>query len=266
MQHPVKFLVSRLLMKSGLSKRIIIPRRNYSLRFYPSPYIAQIWINPDYSREEEQFFIRYLKQGDTVIDVGANIGLISFLSAHLVGERGKVFSIEANPRVYSYFKGNSELNRFSHVTCFNYAVSNGDGEVLFTDNNWDEINAVVSSEKSSPTVTVPTKKLDDIVDISEPINLLKIDVEGYEKFVLEGAERILNLTQCVYFESNKEHFKKYGYQCSEVFTILRRHRFQLFKLNSQDTLAPIGMDYISEINENLVAVKDIDAFTRRTGF
>ncbi|MFZ4618998.1 MAG: FkbM family methyltransferase [Bacteroidota bacterium] len=264
--RPVKFLLSRILMKLGISERILIRYPEYSLRFYPTPQIAQMWIDAAYSRSEEKFIRDFVKNGDNVIDIGANIGLITLLCARITGPTGSVTAIEANPRIFSYLRGNVALNAFGHVTCFNYGVSNTSGSLLFTDNSWDEINSVVQGKDQQGTITIPAERLDSIVPQIDSVSLLKIDVEGFEKFVLEGAEGILRRTRCIYFEYNAGHYTKYGYALSDIYDLLRQGQFTLYRFVTTDSLTNLVREYSSEVTENFIAVREPELLTSRTGY
>jgi hypothetical protein len=67
----LRFLASRILKRIPFAHRlIVIDRGRYKLRFYASSLTANLWENPAWESEDENFFERYLKPGDTVIDVG----------------------------------------------------------------------------------------------------------------------------------------------------------------------------------------------------
>lgn len=264
--HPVKFLLSRVLMKTGLSERLLITFPEYSLRFYPTPQLAEMWINPDYSRIEERFIGDYLRKGDIVIDVGANIGLITLRCGKIVGSQGAVHSIEAHPRVFRYLQGNIAVNNLKNVTAYNFGVSNARGTLSFTDKMWDEINSVADQSDIEGVISIPSETLDAIVQISGEIDLLKIDVEGYEKFVFEGAERILQMTQCIFFESNKEHYQHFGYRGIDIYSILRSRKFTILRSVNETTLTEVTDDYESMNTENLIAVRNIQDLLDRTRY
>ncbi|MCK4627729.1 MAG: hypothetical protein KAT56_01935, partial [Sedimentisphaerales bacterium] len=89
----------RFLMKTGLSPMFRIRQKDFVLRFYPSSISLVLWV--DYHRRrtsyptDENFFRSYLQPSDVVVDVGANIGFFSLMSAALAGETGRVYAIEA---------------------------------------------------------------------------------------------------------------------------------------------------------------------------
>jgi FkbM family methyltransferase len=263
--HPLRFLLSRILMATGLSKRFLIDRPGYKLRFYPTPRTAELWIDLSAPRPEEPFTEAYLKPGDTVVDIGANIGELTLRFAGIVGSGGRVVAIEAHPRIFGYLEGNVAVNDVPNVQCFNYAVSNAGGTIRFSDNRWDELNSIVTSGGSVPTVEVPAIRLDDLPVKFERIDLLKIDVEGAEKFVLEGAGATLEKTACVYFESNEQHYRRNGYSCRELYAMFASRRFTVYRFVDGKGFTRIDGEYSSTSNENLIAVREPSLLGGRTG-
>jgi len=259
-QHPILLIISRFLMKTGISKFIIIKRSNFNLRFYPSSLSATLWIDPSFGKEDEMFYLKYLKTGDHVVDVGANIGSLTLLASTIVGETGIIYAIEAHPRIFSYLQKNIFLNDKTNIISFNYAIGDKKGEVILSDLKGDDKNSISSDNKG---ILVRMKRLDDL-PLKWNISLLKIDVEGYELFVFRGAENILEHTACIYFESWDKHFSKYNYTCNDVFAFLNKKGFHIFKIMDND-LIRIDKDYVSTRCENLIAAKDINSFLQRTG-
>jgi FkbM family methyltransferase len=261
---PLKFLISRFLMASGLCKFLKIQQNGFFLRFYPSSLSATLWISPEENRlSDELFFRRYLKHGDRVIDLGANIGTLTVIASLIVGEQGKVYSIEAHPQTYKYLLGNIKVNNLSNIETSNYAIGETSKTVVFSDISSDDQNQVSTTGQG---INVSMVRLDELPIENREINLLKVDVEGYEKFVFEGGSRVLNHTQCVYFESSEEHFNKFGYQTKDVIISLDRQGFKCFKLTDRSTISQLPNNYFSEKCENLIAVKNIQSFIDRTNY
>ena len=136
--------------------------------------------------EEMSFFLHYLNQDDTFLDIGSNVGAYTILAS---GEsKCRSIAIEPIPNTFNYLKRNIELNALNEkVKLFNVGVSDKRGKLFFT-NNKDSMNHVV--EKGSPnSIEVQVFPIDELID--EKVDFIKIDVEGYEKFVLNGANRLL---------------------------------------------------------------------------
>ncbi|WP_199248593.1 FkbM family methyltransferase [[Phormidium] sp. ETS-05] len=262
---PTKYLVGRILWKSGLCRLFKIQRDGYCLHFSPSALSATLWVYPyGHQTGEENFFKHYLKVGDRVIDIGGNIGVLAIRAALSVGSKGQVYSVEPHPRIYQYLLKNIKLNKLENVQTFNYAMGeSSEDSIIFSQKPDDSQNQVI---KNGQGISIPMKKLDDLPIKESEIHLLKIDVEGYEKFVLEGASQIISKIQCIYFESWEYHFTKFGYHTSDVIKLLIEKGFQCFRMLDDSTVTSISLGYASENCENLIAVKDINSFLERTGF
>ena len=261
--RPVQFLIGRVLMASGLSPLIRIHHNGYDLRFYDSSLSLELWLHPaEKPGGAERFFRRYLRRGDVVVDVGVNIGLYTMICAVSVGDSGKVYAIEPNPRVAGYLRGNITLNRSRNVQVHNVALGEREGSVRFSDQGQDDRNCVVDDDTGQE---VPVVRLDSLPIRDQTIALLKIDVEGYEKFVLDGATGVLPGVQCVFIETWEEHFSRYGYPCVDVHQRLLAHGFRLFRFRDE-ALCEVEPGYVSLKCEDLVGVRDVHDFTARTGY
>ncbi|HPS52281.1 MAG TPA: FkbM family methyltransferase [Phycisphaerae bacterium] len=257
--------LGRALVKLKISKYFRIRKKNFSLRFYPTAQSLVLWVDAlqkkNHYQSDETFFEMYLRPEDTVIDVGANVGLYTLLAASVVGPKGHVYSIEPHPTIFSYLTENIKLNHFTNIQPFNVAIGEKNGNTCFTDKKHDDINAVSDSETG---IHVKLCTLDDIIQTGDTVNLLKIDVEGYEKFVLTGAPRILSQTDCIFIESYESNFARFNCSTQEIIAILKQHNFFIFSYEGQ-TLREISEDYVSQSCENFIAVKDINKFLERTG-
>ncbi len=255
---------AKLLYKTRLCSLFRIQKHGFRLRYFPTSMSKRLWLDPfekrDSYREVDDFFLACLRPGDVVVDAGANIGYYSLLSSTIVGGQGKVYAIEAHPRIYDYLSANIRLNRAASVKTFHTALGSNEGHIRFSDKRKDDLNQVTEEGN----IIVPLKTLDSLPLSGEPIRLLKIDVEGYEKFVLEGAEKVLARTDIVFFEAWSEHFRKYDYRLEDILRFLNELGFGFLAYRNG------GLHAIDETFEpddciNLVAVRDTEAFKRETG-
>jgi FkbM family methyltransferase len=262
--HPLKFLASRVLWRSGFCSLFTIRKEGYRLKFYPTALSAILWVNPQDRQDDEIFLRRYLRAGDTFVDVGSNIGDLTLAGACVVGREGKVYSFEAHPRTYGFLSANVALNRCLNVLVFNVALGDKESTIFLVDvGRSDDQNRVSENGRG---ISMKITRLDDVPIAERHIQLLKIDVEGYEKFVLEGASRRLGNTSCVYFESSERNFRRYGYTCGDLLEILVESGFKIFKFAGNDTLVAVDVGYKSATLENLIAVRDLGEFLYRTQF
>jgi len=249
--HPCKYLLSRILLKTGLCKLFIIEAHGYKLHFFPTAISTDLWVDP-FCRSYEG--CSFLSNGNIVVDIGANVGTTVIPSAKTVGENGKVYAFEAHPQTFLYLKQNVSLNKLNNVKLFNLAVGNRDATTKVSDLENDDCNRIVDDNEGT---AVAIGMLDDYLKDVDKIDLLKIDVEGYEKFVLEGAQNTLKKTKYILIEISENHFDVYEYSSREVLKLIKDNQFRLYKFSGEKQLEEIGSDYIQKVkNENILAVKN----------
>lgn len=261
-KKPGKYFFAQVLAKTGLCKFFVIKMNGYKLRFTPSALSITLFSNPGDREHDETFFRHLLKLGDVYVDVGANIGTLVLCAAQLVGNNGKVIAIEAHPKTFGYLTENIALNSFLNINLINYAVGDKEGELTFSDINSDDQNKVITGLTGG--ITVPVKKLDVLLRQEKNISLLKIDVEGFEKFVVDGASEVLKKTDMVFFESWDQNFLNYGYTTGDLIDLFEQKEFKVFSI-ANDKLSMISKTHNSVICENLLAIKDIAQFSFKTG-
>ena len=261
-RRPLRFLISRLLWQWRICHLFAIQRRGYRLRFNPTAMSASLWVDGEFSAQDEHFFEALLKPGDLVVDVGANIGALTLCAAARVGASGKIFSIEAHPAIFGYLMRNLRFNKSKNVEALNLAIGNRKGKANFTDQRSDDQNAIAAGSEG---IEIDLCPLDEVIPNQARIALLKIDVEGYELFVLQGASSTLDRTGVVYFESWQKHFERYGYLPGDVVTLLEEKGFSVYQ-NGRRTLERVDATHCSAQCENLVAIRNPADFVSRTGF
>ncbi len=183
----------------------------------------------------------HIKKGDHVVDVGANIGYHSILAASLVGRKGMVFSFEPNPYVFELLKKSIKINGFnSRVKLYQKAVFNKITKVQLT---WNQLHGggrlVVSGKEqlSDKQIEVDTIPLDDVIkDEFLPIDLMKIDVEGTEPYVIEGAKKILEQSPNlkIIMEWDVNFMKSHGYDVEKLINFLKGLDFSIDMIKLPD--------------------------------
>ncbi|MFM6006579.1 MAG: FkbM family methyltransferase, partial [Sphaerospermopsis kisseleviana] len=108
--------------------------------------------------------------------------------------------------------------------------------------------------------------LDNYLKEISNISLLKLDVEGYEKYVLGSAQETLEKVNCIYFEVCPENYESFGYQASDVLKLLEQSGFILFKRSDNaKEIVPVNNQYVPLSGlENLVGIKNVEDFQNRT--
>jgi FkbM family methyltransferase len=144
-----------------------------------------------YEKGTIQLLHKFLKPGSAFLDIGANIGLMSSIASKIVGAEGKVLSVEANPKTIEILQHNLALNYAGNVSIFPFALGSEKGTAtLFENWNVNRGGASLLSQDKQEGIDVPVEKLDDIFE-NDKIDLIKIDVEGFELEVLKGGIELL---------------------------------------------------------------------------
>lgn len=228
------------------------------------PFSFWLWNHKDELRDDELFFERFLREGDTVIDAGANIGLLTLRAAKIVGGKGDVISIEPHPETFQWLEKNIFLNLFSNVHLYNIAVGHKEQTVPFTNFKIKDVNKISGIEG---TLEVPMKTLDMLCAQVLHCNLLKIDVEGFELPALFGAEELLKRTDVVMFESSPRNFLLQNYTLQDIFRYLSLQGFFVYKIDGNFKLEKLPSNYETiQKYENLFAVKNEELLRQRLSF
>jgi FkbM family methyltransferase len=208
---------------------------------------------------------RLLEPGMTMIDVGANIGLLSLAAARCVGPTGKVLAFEPEERFATLLERTARMNGVSWMRVQRQAVgANNEERPFFISSipGHSSLFQLPEEERSHQSCTVNVKQLDAIVPAGEPIHLIKIDVEGAELDVLAGAQRILreNRDLAVIAEFGPSHLKRTGILPSDWFDSFARLGFDAY------VIAEPSGECSPTSAEQLVDVESVNiAFVRRGG-
>lgn len=165
----------------------------------------------DLDRKLSWICSRIVRPGDTVLDVGANLGVLTLHLARLVGPAGRVHAFEPNPRMVELLTRSIERNRFENVRLHPIALGAAPGELSLwvPRGNAGDASLVRRFPPEGDAVSVPVRRLADVAAEAEigPIRLIKMDTEGFEPEVLEGARDLLAAHPCdaILFELNEHH-------------------------------------------------------------
>ena len=129
---------------------------------------------------------QYIRSGDCVLDIGANIGVYSKVLSAWVGDSGLVHAFEPVAETFGYLSQNVRKLGLKNVVCHNAAVSsaNGLGKIMVRNGNFYQAQLSDTGEE------VSLVKLDDL--FAADVAFIKCDVEGHEKEVIEGATKLID--------------------------------------------------------------------------
>ena len=142
-------------------------------------------------RAERQLLKRVLSAGDVVVDAGANIGIYSQFLARCVGATGVVHSFEPSPENFKRLQ--SATRKLANVRLSQAAVGERGGRsTLYLSDQLNVDHRTYATEGDSRrAVPIDVIALDDYFKPGERVDLIKMDIQGYELHALRGANRVL---------------------------------------------------------------------------
>jgi FkbM family methyltransferase len=180
--------------------------------------------------EDMGFLLHFLRADDLFVDVGANVGSYTILAGAAVGAR--CYAFEPVPDTFARLVDNLRLNHLDdRARCVNVGVGAEDGELWFS-SDLDTVNHVLAAdETSAQAVKVRVAALDSLLGDESPA-LIKIDVEGFETPVLDGAQVVLSRSslRAVIMELNGSG-TRYGFDEQKILARMADYGFGTYSYN-----------------------------------
>lgn len=192
-----------------------------------------------------------IRPGMVFLDVGANIGEVSLFAAKRVGPRGRVISFEPVNDLADKFAANVAKNGFEHVSLLRSGVAEKKGEAVIFDqpskfqdgSQHRGLGTLYQSDlRNEPKQTIPLMTIDNVVDDtgSEPVDIMKIDVEGAELPALHGAENVLRrFKPSIAIEIGLDTCRQAGYEPKDIFDYLTPFGYRFFRIGGRGKLTSV---------------------------
>lgn len=248
---PVRWVTNKLLL-------LILPKsvhlkEGVLLLHQNDPVISGALALGVYEPYQMDLFRLYVKAGDVVADVGANIGLYTLIAAKRVGENGKVFSFEPERENFSILSENISLNGLHNVTAFARAVSdrNGDARFFISEDNKGN-HSLIAGAGLEDRQTVRTVKFDDALREQhvEKIDVLKIDIQGAEPLAFSGMDETLKKCRVIFTEYEPAILRSSGHNPIEMLQLLQSYGYALFCID-ENTRTTVRIEDLEKFTENL---------------
>lgn len=198
----------------------------------------------DSENEEMKILKKLIHVGDTVIDIGANIGFYTLLFRSIVGKTGNVISFEPEPKNFALLKKTISVNKFENVNIYQKAVGNKNSKTKI------KLSDKIGSHQISNTgdIEIDCIRLDDYINSAD---FVKLDVEGYEIEVLKGMPNLLRQKISLMSEFQIKLLKNHSNPI-EFFNILNENGFSFNDM--RDNMSPISeSDFMLNYNGESVA-------------
>ena len=175
-------------------------------------------------------FKKFLQPGDAFIDVGANVGYFTRLAGKLVGQEGTVHAFEPMAKANRLLKEN--VSDLQCVTLHDVAVSNEEGVGSFSIRKKGDRSSLMASSSVEKQIQVQLDTLDNTLKGEDRVDMIKIDVEGHELEVLQGAMTIIKEHRpLLYFEHLSQYAGSRGLSIGDYASLLNEHGYTLSWIN-----------------------------------
>ncbi len=186
-----------------------------------------------------------LRDGDVFYDVGSNAGVFALDMAKSISNL-RVFAFEPQPSLANHIRRSIEANKFDQVKLLEVLLGKEEGESSLFLTSHSIHASVIPREEHFRELRLPLRTLDGLVAAGEvaPPDVIKIDVEGSELKVFEGAETILRSGQpSIVFEAD-DNMSRMGYAADDLFRLLERTApYQFFMIDGSGAPVPVARPY-----------------------
>lgn len=248
------FVRRRAFRDPALSSGVRRLRYGFSMNLNTADYLGKFLYYWGCWEPNETWVVRkYLRPGDTFIDVGANIGYFALLASKLVGERGRVIAFEPVPPTVVELRKNLLRNNTTNVDVYGVAVSDTNGTVTVSQPHDENImaNTMRMSTGARLKWEVPSAPLPHWLNMEGPIRMIKIDVEGAELLVLRGIQNSFEVLgwPLILCEITDTWLRELGGSATELFGILVDQGYRSHRCDNL-CLTPIDLGSVGGGDDN----------------
>ncbi|MFL6193998.1 MAG: FkbM family methyltransferase [Thermoanaerobaculia bacterium] len=239
-----RFLFRRLNRDAGPGEIVLRPGLRLAVEHQARESFEWFCFRSEEMAEELDAFLARLPDRRRFLDVGAFHGLFSL--AFTAGRPDALaVAVDPSPPAWEVLEDNLRRNPEARVTPVRTALGAGPG-VLTMRYSWHHLEATPGAAGEPGTVEIPVRTLDALCgELGLHPDLMKIDVEGYEIAVLQGAARVLREDRPVLFlEVHPQRIEELGGSMAELAGLLADHGYEVFGLRG----APVRLAGVHEIS------------------
>jgi len=198
-----------------------------------------------YEKTETRFFLRTLRPGMIFLDIGANIGYYSALALARVGREGRVIAVEPDPEAFGYLRRTAAANGEGRAILVNKGLADAPAALrLYRNLSNRGDNRFYANDLAGDSIEVEVTRADDLLaglGVAK-VDLIKMDVQGFEGRVISGLERTLQASDALVILSEfwPWGLRQAGSDPLEVLARLQRLGFALHELNHDGSASPLG--------------------------
>ena len=223
----------------------LLPDGDY-IKLRPQGQISKALFMGGFEREEIRLFFSFIKPGMNIIDVGANIGIYTIIADKKLRGDGKIWAFEPSSENYKRLLKNLSLNKCDLVTPVNLGLGNKENEELYLrrDTGYGDAERYMLPNNKLPSEELSNIKEQvegEIVNLTtldafmrktnnSKVDFIKMDAEGYEYFILQGAKEILtsNPNVVIMLECTELGTKRAGHTQQYLYDFLNEFGIDVF--------------------------------------
>lgn len=182
---------------------------------------------------------KLLTPGMKIVEIGANIGYYVLIEAKLVGKKGYIYAFEPSPYNFNLLKRNINLNNYRNIEIHQKAIGSQNEKAKFYIANRSNLSGFIKRENmkymykndGSDIIEVDVVKLDDFLK-EKKIDLIRMDIEGFEKEALNGMKVVLNSKNSpkyLFIEIHSKLLHKKNSSGKEIIRYLERFGYSVIK-------------------------------------
>jgi FkbM family methyltransferase len=256
-----------LAIKGKEESLLVEIQRGVTIAAYTDSELCRLIYKGGFELEERQLVCKFLRRGDTFVDLGANIGLYTLAASKAVTLAGRVFAFEPCSGTYARLLENVERNRLTNIQCRRIAMSSSGGSLMMTISS-DGFDAWNSAGR--PTMgarfddeSVPCETWDSFVEqegLRGAVQLVKVDIEGWEGHFLAGGAGELSRPDApsMLIELNNVAAEAAGSSVDLLRHQLKALGYALYRIGSEGLSRQLGDCETISGSENVLAVKNLE--------
>ncbi len=259
LKHNRSFFLEKVIPPNYLypaGHMVSVERKGINYRLDLNCYVDHLIY---YGLEDSEFepVINSIREAKTIIDIGGNIGRTT-LEFATENKTGTIYSIEPHPGNFKRLSENIGLNSFPNIQAFNIGFGSQPGTALMAelDSANPGMNRITTDAQGYPTKEIQIETLDNFVQkqgISR-IDFIKMDVEGFEYFVLQGGKNALKASYPVLFmELDDRLLREQGQSSKALLQLLQELGYTQFLRADTDEKVTVDHDFATHCHFDLIA-------------
>lgn len=192
--------------------------------YYPKRHL--LYYGRSYEPEIRSLFCSLINKGDTIVDIGASLGLYSLIAAKRLGDSGFVYAFEPDPIRYAKLMENIKINRLNNIKALNIALSDREEDIEITYHH---------PRGGFKKCVVKAQSLDSL---NIKPDLIKMDVDGAEIKILEGMKRTIAYCRPkVICEIHPDEMIQTGYNINDLSSLLNEVGYLAYEIKNDRKLS-----------------------------